>query len=63
MKEFDLVKAIVDIENIKINTEGVIVYIYDGHDACEVEFFDNKNNTIDVVTCKFEQLELIKESK
>ena len=63
MKEFDLVKAKVDIENIQIGTEGVIVHIYEGHAACEVEFFDDNDNTIDVVTCKFEQLELIIERK
>ena len=59
MKEFDLVKAKVDIENIQMGTEGVIVHIYEGHTACEVEFFDENDDTIDVVTCKFEQLELI----
>ena len=41
--------GIVFYENIKAGTEGVIVHEYDGR-AFEVEFFDDEDNTIDVVT-------------
>ena len=49
MKELDAVKLVEDYENIKAGTEGVIVHEYDGR-AFEVEFFDDEDNTIDVVT-------------
>lgn len=62
MNEFDVIKAKVDIDAIKKGTEGVIVHVYEGYSACEVEFFDDNDETIDVVTCKFEQLELVKKS-
>ena len=59
MKELDLVESLVKIDNIDAGTQGVIVHVYEGHDACEVEFFDSNDETIAVVTCKFEQLKFI----
>ena len=59
MKELDLVESLVKIDNIEAGTQGVIVHVYEGHDACEVEFFDVNDETIAVVTCKFEQLKFI----
>ena len=58
MKELDSVRLIEDYENIKAGTQGVIVYEYDGT-AFEVEFFDENNNTIDVVTTPAKYLTLV----
>ena len=58
MKELDTVKLVEDYDNIKANTIGVIVYEYDGA-AFEVEFFDENNNTIDVVTTPAKYLTLV----
>ena len=35
MKELDLVESLVKIENIEVGTQGVIVHVYEGHNACE----------------------------
>jgi hypothetical protein len=57
MKELDTVKLISDFENVKAGTIGVIVCEYDGT-TFEVEFFDNKGDTIDVITTPSELLSL-----
>jgi len=59
MNELDTVKAARDLTNdIKKNTVGVIVHKYDFHNF-EVEFFDKNQNTIDVLTCKDNDLILV----
>ena len=60
MKEYDRIVSITKIESIEVGTHGIVVYIYEWHNACEVEFFDENNQTIDVVTCRFDQLEILK---
>ena len=59
MKELDVVESIVKIENIEPGTTGVIIYIHEGYAAREVEFFDEDDDTIAVITCKYEQLKYI----
>ena len=58
MKELDTVRLTEDYENIKAGTQGVIVCEYDGR-AFEVEFFDEDDNTIDVVTTPAKYLVLV----
>ncbi len=60
MKENDIVVSKTKIQCIEVGTQGVIVHIYEGRKACEVEFFDENDQTIDVVTCKYDQLEILK---
>lgn len=62
MKELDCVKLLCDYNNIPKGTEGCIVCEYDGT-AFEVEFFDENNNTIDVMTVPSTNLELTWEYK
>lgn len=60
MKELDVVKILKDYENITSGTQGTIVCEYDGK-AFEVEFFDSKGDTLDVITTPAELLELVEE--
>lgn len=47
LKENDVVKAKFDLtENIKKDTKGVILSVYDDGNIYLVEFFDDDNNTI-----------------
>lgn len=57
MKELDVVKLNKDFGSIKKDTEGTIVNKYDDKNF-EVEFFDKKGNTIDVVTISIDYLDL-----
>lgn len=58
-EELDTIIASENItDNIPINTIGTIVLQHKFGNAYEVEFFDNDNNTIDVVTVKGEQIKL-----
>lgn len=59
MKELDVVRLIKEFEGMPIGTEGTIVYKYNDR-AFEVEFFDDKGETIDVFTTTNDALELIK---
>ena len=58
MKELDVVKLTKDYKNLPAGTEGAIVLEYDGK-AFEVEFFDDDDDTIDVLTVPVECLELV----
>lgn len=58
MKEIDVVKLIKDFEGIPAGTEGTIVCEYDGK-YFEVEFVDEQNETIDILTTPAELLELV----
>lgn len=66
--EPDSVRAIRDIrEDIPKGTEGTVVLVYysdnyrgNEHIGYEVEFFDENNDTIDCVTVKAEEIELVK---
>lgn len=49
MKELDVVELIESYEGISKGTKGTIVLDYNSKD-CEVEFFDEDGNTIDVIT-------------
>lgn len=58
MEELDVVRLREDHEKIKRGTTGTIVLIYDDKN-CEVEFFDEAGDTIDVLTTPFKKLDLI----
>ena len=60
MKELDIVKLVKPFEGLDAGTEGVIVCEYDGK-AFEVEFFDKRGDTIDVLTTPATLLSLVKE--
>ena len=62
MKELDVVKLKKDFEDLEIGTEGTIVYEH-GEGCFEVEFFDDKNETIGVFTITEDYLELLVEFK
>lgn len=49
MKKWDVVELIESYEGILKGTNGTIVLDYNSKD-CEVEFFDEDGNTIDVIT-------------
>lgn len=58
MKELDSVKLLNDYEGIPAGTTGAIVIDYDRVN-CEVEYFDNTGNTIDVLPTPKKMLEVI----
>ena len=60
MKELDVVKLVKPFEELDAGTEGTIVCEYDGK-AFEVEFFDGKGDTIDVLPTPATLLALVKE--
>jgi len=51
-KEYDKVKSLRDLSKTVLKgCEGIVVYVYpDSAPICEVEFFDDKSETIDVLT-------------
>ncbi|MCL2083435.1 MAG: DUF4926 domain-containing protein [Oscillospiraceae bacterium] len=59
-EEYASVQATKDLsDNVIAGCIGVIVFIYnDPRLAYEVEFFDDKNNTIDVLTVEPDDIEL-----
>ena len=61
MKEYDVVKLIKPLKDLKIGTIGTIVVKYSEKDF-EVEFFDDQNNSIDVYTVSYDYLELFQET-
>ena len=62
MKELDVVKIIRDFEDIPAGMLGTIVHEYDGK-TFEVEFFNTRGDTIDVVTISADLLVLVEEFK
>lgn len=52
MKELDVVSACKDLsKKVKKGCIGTIVYVYENPSlAYEVEFFDDENNTIELIT-------------
>ena len=60
MKEFDVVMLTADCEEIPAGTMGTIVQKYTDY-LFEVEYFDNKNDTISVETTPIMVLDLVQE--
>ena len=61
IKENTRVKTLVEKEGFSAGTIGVVVSVYQGQMACEVEVWDENNYPVDVVTYLFTQLEEISE--
>lgn len=59
IQERDIVRTLVDKEGFPKGTKGVVVSIYSGYSVCEVEIWDEANYPIDVITYKFDELEVI----
>ncbi len=57
--EGDIVKTKVGKEGYKAGTRGVIVHVFEGHDACVVEIWDDTNYPIDTVDYRFSELQLV----
>jgi hypothetical protein len=60
MKELDIVELTQPFNELSIATKGTIVAEYDGK-MFEVEFFDDKNETIGVFTTPKDVLKLLHE--
>lgn len=60
MKELDIVRLGEDFSSVSAGTKGTIVLEYDGTHF-EVEFVDESEDTIDVITTPTELLELVEE--
>ena len=58
MKELDVVKLTGEFSGLPLGTEGTIVHDYDGT-MFEVEYFDDKGNTIDVIMTPKDQFVLV----
>ncbi len=59
IQERDIVRTLVDREGFLKESKGVVVSIYYGYPVCEVEIWDKTNYLIDVITYKFDELEVI----
>ena len=59
IQERDIVKTLVDKEGAQKGSKGVVVSIYSGYPVCEVEIWNETNYPIDVITYKFEELEVL----
>ena len=61
IKEYDLVKTLVEKFGYSKGTKGVVVGVYKGGKACNVELWDENDYPIDVVTYDTSEIEAIKE--
>lgn len=61
IKEYDMVKTLVDKEKHPVGSIGVVVSLYSAGPACEVELWDENKYPIDVVTYMFDELEVVDE--
>lgn len=61
IKEYDLVKTLVEKCGYPKGTKGVIVGIYKRGEACNVELWDKNNYPIDVITYTTNEIEIINE--
>ena len=59
IKEYDIIKTLVEKDGFKAGSIGVVVSLYSTGPACEVEIWDNNHYPIDVVTYKYDEIELI----
>lgn len=59
IQERDIVRILVDKEWFLKGSRGVVVLIYSGYPVCEVEIWDETNYPIDVITYKFDELEVV----
>lgn len=56
IKEYDVVKTLVEKSGFKTGTKGVVVSVYADKKACEVEVWDDEKYPVDVVTFSLDEL-------
>lgn len=61
--EGDIVQTKVSKEGYEAGTKGVIVHIFEDHDSCVVEIWDDTNYPIDTIDYRFSELQLILREK
>lgn len=59
IQEYALVRTLVEKEGYKAGTMGVVVSLYSTGPACEVELQGEDKYPVDVVTYRFEELEVV----
>lgn len=59
IKEYSIVRTLVEKEGFPVGTKGVVVSIYSSGPACEVEMWDENDYPVDVVMFLFDELELL----
>lgn len=59
IKEYDIVKTLVEKSGFKAGTKGVVVSVYADNKACEVELWDSEEYPVDVVTFLMGELEKV----
>ena len=58
MKEYDLVRTLVDKEGFKKGSKGIVVAFYLDGKGVNVEIQDDNNHPIDVATYEIDEIEL-----
>ena len=61
--EGDIVETLVDKKTFKAGSKGLVVWIYDGHNACTVEVRDDTNYPCGVEDYDFNELKLIERER
>lgn len=61
--EGDIVEILVDKNEFKSGSKGLVVWIYEGHDACTVEVWDDTNYPYGVEDYYFNELKLIERNR
>jgi len=59
IQQRDIVKTLASKKGFPTGSKGIVVSIYSGYPVCEVKIRDTMNYPIDVITYKFDELELI----
>lgn len=59
IKEYDIIKTLVEKEGFPAGSKGIVVSLYSAGPACEVEVWDETDYPIDVVTYLFSELVVI----
>ena len=61
--EGDIVETLVDKNEFKAGSKGLVVWIYEGHNACTVEVWDETNYPCGVKDYDFSELKLIERDR
>lgn len=61
--EGDIVETLVDKNEFKAGSKGLVVWIFAGHNACTVEVWDETNYPCGVEDYDFSELKLIERDR
>lgn len=61
--EGDIVKTLVDKNEFKSGSKGLVVWIYEGYNACAVEVWDETKYPCGVMDYDFSELKLIERDR